>query len=150
LRRHSGHRNVQAAEEHVAGGCVRSRPRAGSGLRDEAGERAVRGARPDFPRGHSSRGGGVLTAEPRDASWRSDPGGKADTRRQVTVSYVKAVVLSLLALVLWAAVVLAGALFGWWRQAIAPPDDAEAFLREAVARISEANRDDAALVLIEN
>src|SRR5690606_22168079 len=36
------------------------------------------------------------------------------------------------------------------RQAIAPPDDAEAFLREAVARISEANRDDAALVLIEN
>lgn len=36
------------------------------------------------------------------------------------MSYAKIIVVTLLALGLWVAVVLVGALFGWWRQPVAP------------------------------
>ena len=53
-------------------------------------------------------------------------------------------------LILWTAVVVAGALFGWWRQPVAPSGDAAAFMRAAIKLIDEGNRGDAALVLIEH
>lgn len=66
------------------------------------------------------------------------------------MSNKKIIVLSLVALVLWSSVVVAGALFGWWRQPIAPTGDAQAFMRKAIERIETENRGGTALVLIEN
>lgn len=58
--------------------------------------------------------------------------------------------VTLFALGLWAAVVLAGALFGWWRQPVAPTGDAQAFMRAAIDMIEDGNRGNTALVLIED
>jgi CubicO group peptidase (beta-lactamase class C family) len=66
------------------------------------------------------------------------------------VSYARKVVVTLLVLGLWAAVVLTGALFGWWRQPIAPAGDAQAFMRAAIEMIEERNRGNVALVLVED
>lgn len=66
------------------------------------------------------------------------------------MSYAKIVVVTLLALGLWAAVVLVGALFGWWRQPVAPTGDAQAFMHAAIDMIEEGNRGNTALVLIED
>lgn len=64
--------------------------------------------------------------------------------------YVRIVVVTLLALLLWAGVVVAGALFGWWRQPVAPTGDAQAFMRAAVDIVERGNRGNTALVLIED
>jgi CubicO group peptidase (beta-lactamase class C family) len=53
-------------------------------------------------------------------------------------------------LVLWTTVVVTGALFGWWRQPIAPSGDAQAFMRAAIDMIEKSNRGNTALVLIED
>lgn len=66
------------------------------------------------------------------------------------MSYTKIVVVTLLTLGLWAAVILAGALYGWWRQPVAPMGDAQAFMRAAIDMIEEGNRGNTALVLIED
>lgn len=66
------------------------------------------------------------------------------------MSHAKIVVVALLAVGLWAAVVLVGALYGWWRQPVAPTGDAQAFMRAAVEMIEEGNRGNTALVLIED
>lgn len=65
------------------------------------------------------------------------------------MSRARITVLTLLTLVLWATVVVAGALFGWWRRPLAPAGDAPAFMRAAVGMIEQGNRGKAALVLIE-
>jgi CubicO group peptidase (beta-lactamase class C family) len=64
--------------------------------------------------------------------------------------YVKIAIATLLALVLWTGVVVAGALFGWWRKPVAPIGDAQAFMRAAVDVIGRGNRGNTALVLIED
>lgn len=66
------------------------------------------------------------------------------------MSYAKIIVVTLLALGLWVAVVLVGALFGWWRQPVAPKGDAEGFMRAAIGMIEKGNRGNTALVLIED
>lgn len=66
------------------------------------------------------------------------------------VSYRKIVVFSVLAVVLYSTVGLAGALFGWWRRPLAPAHDAPAFMRAAVDIIERDNRGNVALVLIED
>jgi len=66
------------------------------------------------------------------------------------VSYTKIVVVTLLAVGLWAAVVLVGALYGWWRQPVAPTGNAQAFMRAAIDMIEEGNRGNTALVMIED
>lgn len=64
--------------------------------------------------------------------------------------YLKIAIATLIALVLWTTVVIGGALFGWWRQPVAPAGDAPSFLRAAIKMIDEGNRGNAALVLIED
>jgi CubicO group peptidase (beta-lactamase class C family) len=64
--------------------------------------------------------------------------------------YARIVIVTLLALLLWAGVVVTGALFGWWRQPVAPTGDAQAFMRAAVDMIEHGNRGNTALVLIED
>lgn len=66
------------------------------------------------------------------------------------MSYIKIFAVTLSALVLWATVVVAGALFGWWRQPVAPAGDAQAFMRAAIDMIEHGNRGNTALVLIED
>lgn len=64
--------------------------------------------------------------------------------------YTKLAVITLIALVLWTVVVVAGALFGWWRQPVAPTGDPQAFVHAAIEMIKHGNRGNTALVLIEN
>jgi CubicO group peptidase (beta-lactamase class C family) len=66
------------------------------------------------------------------------------------MSYIKIVAVTVLALVLWAAAVLAGALYGWWRQPVAPAGDGQAFMRAAIDIIEHGNHGNTALVLIED
>lgn len=66
------------------------------------------------------------------------------------MSHLKNVVLTLSALAFWVALVVAGALFGWWRQPLAPAGDAKAFMRAAIDMIEHRNRGNTALVLIEH
>jgi CubicO group peptidase (beta-lactamase class C family) len=66
------------------------------------------------------------------------------------VSLSRVVSVTLVALLLWTGVVVVGALFGWWRQPIAPSGDAQAFMRKAIALIERENRGNAALVVIED
>src|SRR5687768_10032953 len=66
------------------------------------------------------------------------------------LTYARIIVVTLLALALWGSVVVAGVLFGWWRQPVAPTGDAQAFMRAAIEMIEQGNRGNAALVLIED
>ncbi len=66
------------------------------------------------------------------------------------MSYTRIVVVSLVVLMLWTTVVVTGALFGWWRQPIAPRGDPQAFMRAAIDMIEKGNRGNTALVLIED
>ncbi len=66
------------------------------------------------------------------------------------MSFARTVIATLLALLLWTGVVTAGALFGWWRQPLAPTGDAQAFMRAAVDAIEQHHRGNTALVLIED
>ena len=55
-----------------------------------------------------------------------------------------------LALAVWTAVVVAGALEGWWRQQLAPSGDPRAFMDAASAEIDRTRRGNVAFVLIED
>jgi len=66
------------------------------------------------------------------------------------VSQVKSIAVALTALLLWVTIVVSGALFGWWRQPIAPRGDASAFMRAARGLVAQGNRGSTALVLIED
>jgi len=58
--------------------------------------------------------------------------------------------LTLLLLVVWSVLLIAGALFGWWRQPLTSSDDPRAFLQAAVPLIDAGNRGNTALILIDN
>lgn len=62
---------------------------------------------------------------------------------------VKRIGLTLLLIIGWSALVIAGALFGWWRQPLTPSDDPRAFLQAAVPLIEAGNRANTALILID-
>lgn len=81
----------------------------------------------------------------RDAS-----GPRRCTGTPVAVFYLKLTLTTVAVLLLWAGLLVAGALFGWWRQPLAPPGDARDFMAAAVALIEERHRGSAALVLIED
>ena len=66
------------------------------------------------------------------------------------MTYARIVIATLVALLLSTGVVIAGAVYGWWRQSPAPKGDTQAFMRAAVDVIVQNNRGNAALVLIEN
>lgn len=56
---------------------------------------------------------------------------------------------TLLLVVVWCAVLLAGTAFGWWRRPLAPSDDPPAFMRAAIPIVNAGNRSNTALILIE-
>ena len=60
------------------------------------------------------------------------------------------VLCTVLALAVWTAVVVAGALEGWWRQPLARAGDTRAFMDAAVAEIDRTRRGNVAFVLIED
>ncbi len=60
------------------------------------------------------------------------------------------VLCTVLALAVWTAVVVAGALEGWWRQRLAPSGDTRAFMDAAIAEIDRTRRGNVAFVLIED
>ena len=64
--------------------------------------------------------------------------------------YVKIVLATVVALVLWAALVGIGALNGWWHTPLAPGGDTRAFMDAAIEIVKTKNRGNVALVLIEN
>jgi len=57
---------------------------------------------------------------------------------------------AVLALAVWTAVLVAGALEGWWRQPLAPAGDPRAFMDAAVAEIDRTRRGNVAFILIED
>lgn len=57
--------------------------------------------------------------------------------------------VTLLLVILWAAGLLGGTLFGWWRQPLAPLDDPRAFMQAAIPIVNAGNRANTALILIE-
>ena len=63
---------------------------------------------------------------------------------------VKRAGVALLLVILWAAGLVGGALFGWWRRPLAPSDDLRAFMRAAIAMVNAGNRANTALILIES
>lgn len=63
---------------------------------------------------------------------------------------MKRAAATLLLVFLWAAGLLGGTLFGWWRQPIAPADNPGAFREAAISRIKADNKGNTAFVLIEN
>ncbi len=64
---------------------------------------------------------------------------------------VPAIVLcTVLALAVWTAVLIAGALEGWWRQPLAPSGDTRAFMDAAIAEIDRTRRGNVAFVLVED
>ena len=62
---------------------------------------------------------------------------------------VKRAGVALLLVILWAAVLVGGTLFGWWRRPLAPSDDPRAFMQAAVSMVNAGNRANTALILIE-
>lgn len=56
---------------------------------------------------------------------------------------------TLLCIVFWSALMIAGAIFGWWRRSIAPPGDAAAFASASKQLIDARNRGNVAFRLIE-
>jgi CubicO group peptidase (beta-lactamase class C family) len=62
---------------------------------------------------------------------------------------VKRAGVALLLVILWAAGLVGGTLFGWWRRPLAPSDDPSAFMRAAIPIINVGNRANTALILIE-
>ena len=62
---------------------------------------------------------------------------------------VKRAGVALLLVILWAAGLVGGTLFGWWRRPLAPSDDPRAFMRAAIPIVNAGNRANTALILIE-
>ena len=76
---------------------------------------------------------------------------RALERRRVNMGRVTFIVLAtILALVVWTGILIAGALEGWWRQSLAPSGDSRAFMDAATAEIDRTRRGNVAFVLIEN
>jgi CubicO group peptidase (beta-lactamase class C family) len=66
-----------------------------------------------------------------------------------TIVMLRFVLLTLLALIVWAVVFLGGTIAGLWRQPFAPPGDTRVFLDAAIARIEQEHKGNAAFALIE-
>lgn len=62
---------------------------------------------------------------------------------------VKRVGFTLLLIVVWSALIITGALFGWWRRPLTSSEDPRAFLQAAVPLIEAGNRANTALILID-
>ncbi len=62
---------------------------------------------------------------------------------------LKAALAAVAALLVWSCLLVAGAMFGWWRQPLAAPDDVNGFMAAAVDLLVQANRGQAALVVLE-
>lgn len=58
--------------------------------------------------------------------------------------------VALLLILLWAAGLIGGTLFGWWRRPLAPPDDPGAFMQAAISMVDAGNRANTALILVES
>jgi CubicO group peptidase (beta-lactamase class C family) len=70
---------------------------------------------------------------------------------RLNMGRVSFIVLStILALVVWTGMLIAGALEGWWRRSLAPSGDSRAFMDAAIAEIDRTRRGNVAFVLIEN
>lgn len=65
------------------------------------------------------------------------------------IRVLKIIGMGLVAAVIWAVVVVAGELEGWWRTPVAPDGDARAFVEVVTARLNS-SRGNAAFVLIED
>lgn len=65
-----------------------------------------------------------------------------------TMFYLKTILTTSVAVLLWTIFVGFGALSGWWSSPIAPTGDTEQFMDAAVTRVDEENRGNVALVLI--
>ena len=63
---------------------------------------------------------------------------------------LKGVGLTLLVIAVWSVLLLAGAMFGWWRQPLTSSGDPQAFLRAVAPLIDAGNRGNTALILIDN
>lgn len=63
---------------------------------------------------------------------------------------VKRAGVALLLVSIWAAGLVGGTVFGWWRRPLAPSDDPRAFMRAAIPIVSAGNRANTALILIES
>lgn len=63
--------------------------------------------------------------------------------------YVRAILATAGAILLWAVFVVFGAVSGWWSTPAAPPGDARAFMDEAIEIAETRNRGNVAFVLIE-
>ena len=61
---------------------------------------------------------------------------------------IRIILLTVLALVAWTTLVIAGAIEGWWRQPLAPFGDTAAFQASAIADIGTKHKGNAALVLL--
>lgn len=61
---------------------------------------------------------------------------------------VKRAGVTVLLIILWAAGILGGALFGWWRRPLTPTDDPRAFMQAAIPIINAGNRANTAVILI--
>ncbi len=57
--------------------------------------------------------------------------------------------VTLLLVILWAAGLLGGTLFGWWRRPLAPSDDPRAFMQAAISIVNAGNRANTAVILME-
>lgn len=64
--------------------------------------------------------------------------------------YVKTILATLAALAVWTGLLVIGAVYGWWVSPVAPTDDADAFMVQAVDRLEAADPGNAALVLLED
>lgn len=58
--------------------------------------------------------------------------------------------VALLLVSIWAAGLVGGTVFGWWRRPLAPSNDPRAFMRAAIPIVSAGNRANTALILIES
>lgn len=63
---------------------------------------------------------------------------------------MKRAAVTLLLVVVWCAVLLGGTLYGWWKRPLAGSADPRAFLQAAVSLVSDGNKANTALVLIDS
>lgn len=67
----------------------------------------------------------------------------------IATMILRTLVVWVLGSLLWAALVLAGTIEGWWRTPLAPPGDTRAFVAAATARIDKEYKGNVAFTLIE-
>jgi CubicO group peptidase (beta-lactamase class C family) len=66
------------------------------------------------------------------------------------IAMLKRAGVALLLILLWAAALMGGTLFGWWRRPLAPADDPGAFMQAAISMVNAGNRANTALILVES